>query len=456
MSSLKLYAFQGDFHALKCRIAAQYNGIAVDMPKFDRSKDATAKWFLEKNPLGKTPLLDTPDGAVFESNAIARYIARMRSDTELMGRSFFERALVDSWMDFAQQELEVAVTQWIYPIQGYLEYSADAEEQAEEDVAEALSVLNAHLKYRTFLVGDAVTLADICVVSALLYPMKFVLTEKVRAEYPHVMRWFLTCVNQPEIASVVGDVPLCAERMFAPGASAKGGKGKGKGKGGKGKGGGKQQGGGKGKGKGGGKGGKAKAAAPAPAPAPEKPVDPFAGVGKSNLNMEVFKRMVANAPNNLIRAKDPEDSDDEDEYKRDYAAVMPKFFAEMYDHAKDSVWIIKYKHQHENTVDFMTSNLVRGLTQRAEGARKYCFGVFHILKQPQGDDKFIFPIVGAVVLRGTSFDPFREVSVDIAEYDVERIDPADEAAKARFVSIFGGQAGDQVEGLESMDCKWLK
>ena len=47
-------------------------------------------------------------GAVFESNAIARYIARMRSDTELLGRSFFDKAVVDSWMDFAQQELEVA------------------------------------------------------------------------------------------------------------------------------------------------------------------------------------------------------------------------------------------------------------------------------------------------------------------------------------------------------------
>ena len=60
--SQKLYAQPGDFHAYKCLIAAQYNGIAIDMPSYDRSKDATAKWFLEKNPLGKDPLLDTPDG----------------------------------------------------------------------------------------------------------------------------------------------------------------------------------------------------------------------------------------------------------------------------------------------------------------------------------------------------------------------------------------------------------
>jgi len=398
-------------------------------------------------------------GAVFESNAIARYIARMRSDTELLGRSFFDKAVVDSWMDFAQQELEVATLQWVYPILGYMEHSAEAEEQAEADMTEALTIMDAHLKFRTYFVGESITLADISLAAGLLYPMKFVLTEAVRAQYPHVMRWFLTTVNQPQVAAVVGDVPLCVERMYAPGASA-GGKGKGKGKGGKGKGGGKQQQGkgGKGKGKGGDKPAKTAAApAPAPAAAPEKPADPFAGVVKGKVNMEVFKRLVANAPNNLIRAGDPEDSDDEAEYKRDYAAVMPTFLDEQYEAENDSLWIVQYKHQEECKVDFMTSNLVRGLTQRAEGARKYCFGVFHILKKPEAaGSPAIFPIVGAVVLKGTSFAPFREVSVDIEEYDVVKVDPTDAAQRARFITIFSGQAGDQVEGLESMDCKWLK
>lgn len=29
--------------------------------------------YLKKNPLGKVPVLDTPQGAIWESNAIARY-----------------------------------------------------------------------------------------------------------------------------------------------------------------------------------------------------------------------------------------------------------------------------------------------------------------------------------------------------------------------------------------------
>jgi len=29
--------------------------------------------FLKMNPIGKVPVLETPDGPIFESNAIARY-----------------------------------------------------------------------------------------------------------------------------------------------------------------------------------------------------------------------------------------------------------------------------------------------------------------------------------------------------------------------------------------------
>lgn len=35
-------------------------------------------------------------GVLFESNAIARYVARIRRDTELLGRSFFESGQVRS------------------------------------------------------------------------------------------------------------------------------------------------------------------------------------------------------------------------------------------------------------------------------------------------------------------------------------------------------------------------
>lgn len=36
----------------------------------------TIKEILKLNPFGKVPVLETPEGSIFESNAILRYLAR--------------------------------------------------------------------------------------------------------------------------------------------------------------------------------------------------------------------------------------------------------------------------------------------------------------------------------------------------------------------------------------------
>lgn len=69
-------------------------------------------------------------------------------------------------------------------------------------------------------VGDKITLADITVASALVYPMKLVMSPEYRKPFPCVTRWFTTCVNQPQFQAVVGTVQLAKEEMTAAGAPA--------------------------------------------------------------------------------------------------------------------------------------------------------------------------------------------------------------------------------------------
>lgn len=69
-------------------------------------------------------------------------------------------------------------------------------------------------------VGDKITLADITVASALVYPMKLVMSPECRKAFPCVTRWFTTCVNQPQFKAVVGTVELAKEEMTAEGAPA--------------------------------------------------------------------------------------------------------------------------------------------------------------------------------------------------------------------------------------------
>ena len=118
--ALTLYTYPGNFRAFKILIAAEYNGVAIDVPAFEMMKDNQTPEFRAMSPMGKVPVLKTPQGALFESNAIARYVARMRRDTELYGVSFFESGQVDSWIDFSTHELELAATMWLYPVIGYM------------------------------------------------------------------------------------------------------------------------------------------------------------------------------------------------------------------------------------------------------------------------------------------------------------------------------------------------
>jgi hypothetical protein len=49
----KLYTFKGNFRAWKALIAAEYNGVRVEVPEFVLHKDNVTPEFKKKNPLGK-------------------------------------------------------------------------------------------------------------------------------------------------------------------------------------------------------------------------------------------------------------------------------------------------------------------------------------------------------------------------------------------------------------------
>ena len=100
---------------------------------------------------------------------------------------------------------------WVYPILGFIQSNKANTERAQEDLKRALAVLQAHLSSNTFLVGSAVTLADIVVCCSLLNAFKLVMDEKFLAPYKAVVRWFTTCVTQPEFLAVLGPTKLCGQ-----------------------------------------------------------------------------------------------------------------------------------------------------------------------------------------------------------------------------------------------------
>ena len=55
-------------------IAAQYAKVEIETVPVEMGKSNKTDEFLALNPWGKIPTLETPDGGIWESNAIARFV----------------------------------------------------------------------------------------------------------------------------------------------------------------------------------------------------------------------------------------------------------------------------------------------------------------------------------------------------------------------------------------------
>jgi elongation factor 1-gamma len=149
-------------------------------------------------------VLDTPQGPLFGSNAIARYVARLRSDTELLGATFYDKAQVDTWIEFCAHDIEPPTIAWYSHYSEATSYNQALIDKARDDLQKSLAVLEAHLVDKTYVVGHKVTLADIALVCALLFPFKFASESSYHSVYPNVERWFTTCANQLQFEKVIG------------------------------------------------------------------------------------------------------------------------------------------------------------------------------------------------------------------------------------------------------------
>lgn len=421
MSALTLFAYDADFRRFKAEIAANYNGVTLTTPAFVAGTDDVTAEFKALNPMGKVPLLQTEEGVIFESNAIARYVAGLRRDSDLLGASYYESGLVDSWLDFCSNEIELPACLWVYPLLGLSDFDGAVFNQAKTDLFAGLKTLQAYLKDNTYLVGDSITLADIVMASALLYPMKFVLDGNCRKRFSAVVRWFTTCVNQAQFKSAMGEVVLCIKAL----QPAKGaGKGKGKGKGKKGQ----QQ---KKKGQQKKKQQPKKKKEEAKKPEKTDPVSLLKKLPRSSFSLPgFFREYMSHQPNQFLKA-------------------MP-FLWEKFDNEGFSLWHAKYNYNEDNRFDFVTTNTMRGLMQRCDELTKPNLVFINLVAyKPEGSATW--NIEGGVILRGQAIEPLLETNPSAGSYAFHKIDTSNAEQKALIESLLCSREGDSFNGVEVYD-----
>jgi len=207
--ALKLQAPEGCHLIPKILIAAAFSKVEISVEIVTRDPK---KGFNVGGPLSKTPVLVSDHGVLFESNAIARFVARSNGDpAHLFGANSVKAAQVDSWITFSSTELSGPLSTWIATQESAEEEAVAHAKAASAETRKILNALDTHLKNYTFLVGERITLADIVVASTLLPGLKTVIDGKARKPFKNIVRWFKTVVNNPVVASVLGEVQIVDE-----------------------------------------------------------------------------------------------------------------------------------------------------------------------------------------------------------------------------------------------------
>jgi glutathione S-transferase len=157
---MKIFGDLGSGNCLKVKYTADYLRLPYTWLDVDILKGEThTPQFLAKFPMGRIPAVEFDDGRrLAESNAIVRYLAR---GSALLPEDGFAQAKIDELLFWEQYSHEPYVATTRYHIV-YLKRSLDQREAWRVERGEAaLDLMEQMLSERSWLVGDAMTVADI-------------------------------------------------------------------------------------------------------------------------------------------------------------------------------------------------------------------------------------------------------------------------------------------------------
>ena len=161
---MKIY---GDLNSGNClkvkwvcdRLALPYSWIAVDVLK----RETRSAEFLKLNGAGQVPVVEFDDGhALAQSNAIIRYLAR---HSDLIPNDAFAVAKMDEWLFWEQYSHEPYIAVCRFQLVYLGKTASDLDPDKVKRGYAALARMEHQLAATRFLVGEALSLADVALLA---------------------------------------------------------------------------------------------------------------------------------------------------------------------------------------------------------------------------------------------------------------------------------------------------
>ncbi|WP_294608740.1 glutathione S-transferase family protein [uncultured Roseovarius sp.] len=193
--TIKLYCFGESGNAYKAALALELSGLDWEPVFVDFFGGASrTPEFRELNVMGEAPVLVDGDITLTQSGVMQMYITEKTG--KFGGATKDEEREVMRWMFWDNHKMSSQAGMLRFLMNFLAEDKRPAEVIAftQGRLKAAYTTLNSHLEGRDFIVGDAITNADLSCCGYLFYPEPFGFE---RTEWPNIDRWLSNIENTP-------------------------------------------------------------------------------------------------------------------------------------------------------------------------------------------------------------------------------------------------------------------
>lgn len=196
---MKLHFAKLSSSSRRVTITAAMLGIDLELNAVDLRDGESRAALARINPNTKVPVLEDGDFVLWESTAIMQYLCERVPGQTLYPSEGRARADVTRWLSWSQAHWSTAIggLGWENVWKKFVSGADPDLEQVKRHEAvfhQFATVLDGHLASRTWIAGEAVTLADIAIATPLMYTR---LARLPVRPFAHVQAWFARVQQLP-------------------------------------------------------------------------------------------------------------------------------------------------------------------------------------------------------------------------------------------------------------------
>jgi len=354
----------------------------------------------------KFPLLQTAEGTLHESTAIAKYFCTLAGG-KFLGSTPVERSQVDQWIAWNNTTLFPQAYLYVAGIFGWEALNQQQSVDGLKNIKAHVKTLNTALEGKEYIVGNQLSVADFVLALTLSYLFQTTLDAGFRKAMGNVTTWAERIYAHESFVRINGRVLMCAKAL-KPVIKEEPKKVENK---------------------------AAPVAAPKPAEKKEDKVkDNVESLPPTSFDLYNFKTFYVNHEDKKGAAID-----------------------EMYkilDWEGWAFWHLFYeKYTGEGEKLHVTNNMLGGFMNRAEHTSKYTFGRIGVFGEEPN-----LEIVGVWLMRGTELpDGLVKEHAQFEYYKTRKLDPRNNKDDDALIrAYFGGAEEEIIEGRRCQSLKWQK